>query len=97
MTNKAISALMAKVKEIFTTVASEVDTEGSTFLAFTIPGIPMSPRDLDFSLSSNEAGLTPSKPSMQSLILLTKSTAFLSSALVGIQMAGCCGASTRLF
>ncbi|MCD8488110.1 MAG: hypothetical protein LRZ84_15565 [Desertifilum sp.] len=59
MTNKAISALMAKVKEIFTTVASEVDTEGSTFLAFTIPGIPMSPRDLDFSLSSNEAGLTP--------------------------------------
>jgi hypothetical protein len=51
MANDVVAALINKIDRLFR-------AEG-TFIAFQIPGLPMSPRDLDFNLTKNESGLTP--------------------------------------
>ena len=58
MTNKAVIALTKKIESLFSQSASG-EQKDQTFIAFTIPGLSMSPKELDFRDSNNEAGNTP--------------------------------------
>ncbi|MEW6497867.1 MAG: hypothetical protein AB1589_36010 [Cyanobacteriota bacterium] len=56
--NSVIAALKAKIETLFNQTDSKLGARGRNFLAFIMPGLPISSQDLEFNLAPNQSSLT---------------------------------------